>query len=147
MDSFQTTAVVMAVAFLLLFLILVGVMLAYPSNSRANVAFPPVLNACPDFWTVKHLGGSGGGSGGGAGGAVCVLPACNSGNNLGTLCVNGNYDLADPNKHLQQDPGSGKVFIDPNAALSSNPVPFCSLADWAGTFGVNWDGVTNNNQC
>ena len=162
MGSFQTTTLVIAFVILVLTLIWVGVMMSNTTNS--SVPFPPYLHTCPDYWGVMSSKSSSSSSSPDAaaaadagssssnsvtgGGHVCVLPACNSGLNVGSLCKSdGTYDFDDSNKHLQSDPASGNVFINPKDTLSSNPVPFCSLSDWASTYGVNWDGVSNTNQC
>ena len=151
MDSFQITTLSMAFIILVIILIAVGVMMS-SSNKNTSIPFPSYVHTCPDYWEVGGPSSSSssssapGGSGGGH--SVCILPTCNSGLNLGSLCNSaGSYDFADSSKHLQQNPVSGKVFIDPKDTLSSNPVPFCSLFDWASTYGVNWDGVSNTNQC
>ena len=152
MDSFQVTT--LSMAFILLVIILIGFGVMMSSNQHSAVPFPSYVHTCPDYWEVggpssSSSSAAGGGIGGSSGGSsVCILPSCNSGLNLGSLCnTSGTYDFADSSKHLQQDPVSGKVFVDPKDTLSSNPVPFCSLFDWASTYGVNWDGVSNTNQC
>ena len=126
--------------------------MANPTNS--SVPFPPYVHTCPDYWDVggssssTSSSGSDVGGGGGGGDGVCIVPSCSSGLNIGSLCKSdGTYDLGDNNKHLQQNPVTGNMFINPKSTLSSNPVPFCSLFDWSSSYGINWDGVSNTNQC
>jgi|LauGreSuBDMM15SN_2_FD.fasta_scaffold73434_3 hypothetical protein len=53
MDSFYTIVVLVAVVFLIICLIIVGIMMQY---QKGEDAFPPKANTCPDKWTVGATG-------------------------------------------------------------------------------------------
>ena len=50
--SFQKAVLLIAVVFLILFLIIIGVAL---SNSTSTAEWPPIVGSCPDYW-VDLLG-------------------------------------------------------------------------------------------
>lgn len=136
--SFYTTVIYIGFVVLLICLVMIGVMLSYPNNSQ--VPFPPFQNACPDFWQLGKNG-------------TCLVPSCDSGLNLGTLCAADKLHYKADSK-VQMDDSTGAAcgtpsvaYINPAASMSSNSIPSCSLKDWATTYGISWNGASNNNQC
>ena len=63
--SFQKAVLTIAIVFLILFLVLIGMAL---SNSSENESWPPIVGSCPDYWV--DLSGNG--------------EACFNSQNLGT---------------------------------------------------------------
>jgi hypothetical protein len=53
MDTFYTVVVIVAVVFLIVCLIIIGIMMQYQKGSDV---FPPTANICPDKWTVNGSG-------------------------------------------------------------------------------------------
>jgi hypothetical protein len=53
--SFQKTVLVLAIVFLILFLVLIGVSL---SNASSTAEWPPIVGACPDYWVDLSGNGS-----------------------------------------------------------------------------------------
>ena len=53
--SFQKTVLLIAVVFLILFLVLIGVAL---SNSTSTAEWPPIVGSCPDYWVDLSGNGS-----------------------------------------------------------------------------------------
>ena len=53
--SFQKAVLLIAVVFLILFLVLIGVAL---SNSTTTADWPPVVGSCPDYWVDLSGNGS-----------------------------------------------------------------------------------------
>ena len=48
--NFQEITVTIATIVLILILVMIGYLL---SNNRGSKKFPPVISACPDYWTSK----------------------------------------------------------------------------------------------
>jgi hypothetical protein len=53
--SFQKAVLLIAVVFLILFLIIIGVAL---SNSTSTAEWPPIVGSCPDYWVDLSGNGS-----------------------------------------------------------------------------------------
>lgn len=53
--SFQKSVLMIAVVFLILFLVLIGVAL---NNSSSDEVWPPIVGNCPDFWVDLSGNGS-----------------------------------------------------------------------------------------
>ena len=104
------------------------------SGAGNQTPFPPFVNTCPDYWKVGPEG-------------KCYLPAC--GTNTGKLCLSGSAvgenDGKPVGSYVNMD--FTGLYIDTTTNLSTNPNQFCSLADWALLNGINWNGVSNTNQC
>jgi len=53
--SFQKTVLMIAVVFLILFLVLIGVAL---KSAASEATWPPIVGACPDYWVDLSGNGS-----------------------------------------------------------------------------------------
>ena len=85
-SSFQKTVLIIAVIFLILFLVLIGVAL---SNSSSEQEWPPIVGVCPDYWVDLSGNGS----------------ECFNSHNLGTC---NNPTTSDKNTmNFNQDPFTG----------------------------------------
>jgi hypothetical protein len=109
MASFQKMILVIATIILIIALIFIGVSLHY---SRRTIAWPPLVTACPDYWTVDG-----------------------SGNN--TRCTNvknlGSCSIPTGQKHL---------VMNFNTPTFSGKNALCAKYTWANNCGVSWDGIT-----
>jgi hypothetical protein len=55
MASFQVVVLVIAIILLILALTFVGISLKN-SGSGSDTTWPPVISACPDYWTIDYSG-------------------------------------------------------------------------------------------
>lgn len=86
------------------------------TTSSSDVVFPPNIASCPDFY-VKDKDG-----------------VCNATFQLGSDdedCTSKSFDV------------SGDGFSNPGMGPTSG---ICAKKTWAENCGVNWDGITNNNE-
>jgi len=133
MNTFQIVVVTIAIVFLILILTFFGVMLKNKANS--DVAYPPQVNTCPDYWMVD--------------GSQCIIPPTSNMLNTGNLYEPGTNTLtpkAISTTGFHQDVSNNTV---------TNSIDF-GVAGWNGTCGkkswsnqnnIVWDGVSNYNSC
>lgn len=137
--DFYGIVIIIASCFLIVCLIIMGLIM---QRMNANNPFPPVVNPCPDSWEVK--------------GNACVIPMTNS--NIGTIpnqltsFVKNTYGINDyPYSQFGSNvtnPLDGTTTIDFNdSGWNSSSSAICSKKSWASTYGISWDGITNNNGC
>ena len=120
MNFYKTTLTIMIVV-LIICLAVIGTTIAY---SNDNVKFPPITSKCPDYYKLTDTNS-------------CVSqiseigtsPINFKGNSVSCNDVNFNNAANFPNK---DNSGMG-----PESAL-------CEKKKWAKNCGVNWDGVTTN---
>jgi hypothetical protein len=103
--------------------------------------FPPVANPCPDTWKIK--------------GNACVIPAGDT--NVGTIStmkdsfLQNTYGISDNVNGIIQpgtsvlNPLNGTTQIDfNNSGWNKSGSSLCSQKSWAKTYGITWDGISNN---
>ena len=167
MEAFYLIVLSIAVIFLILILIFVGIMMQSQNDGQS---FPPVSKQCPDFWALSSDMSS------------CIVPGTTgtgtvisgpSGTNVGTLSTtitatsNKNvFNLvatgvtgltgaaANPGKspyNVIKDSSSNlySVAINPNDTYwtSKGMTATCSQRMWANQVGIQWDGTSNYNGC
>lgn len=154
MDSFYTTILISASIILILMLTYVGVLLYF---AKSDEVYPPYQNKCPDYWAITSDG-------------KCLLPPAATNRNRGTLGgTSGTAIPAFTTDALANTPGAVQ-YVPVTAATPSTPaIPstpasidfsnagwkskfgksteLCNKKYWAETYGIQWDGVTNTNQC
>jgi len=120
MDYFYSVVIGIAVIFLILSLIAVGIAL---QNQGKNEVFPKHQSPCPDGWAID--------------GSTCTFNTNNDGgyNSSSTGITSG-----DPAENVWRDITSGKFTHKPNATV-------CAKKNWANKKKIQWDGVSNYNQC
>ena len=135
LQRFHYIAIGVAFFILLAALIVIGLMMT--NSGSSSVAFPPLANSCPDFWLTDMSGN-------------CVIPGSTSKNTInvppGSLSTLNTAGI----KYLPSNNTTPiKInFSDPAwETLKPGRSGICSKQDWAGIYGVYWDGVTNYNQC
>lgn len=126
MDSFFKIVIVVAIVLLIITLTIFGIMM---SQSKSGIPFPPVAGKCPDYWPT------------GSGSGVCYIPPSYS-NNIGTI-------YSSNSKFATGTPGINGMstvnFADPGWSKSTTAI--CAQKNWANTYGIQWDGVSNYNYC
>lgn len=127
MDQFHMIVLAVAVIILILILTYIGLKI---KNTRGVISFPPQANSCPDYWQMSDS-------------SACIIPSATTGINLGTLRSN--------TTALSSTPGydSTNNVVDFNSTLwsSRGKTSVCAKRQWANTYGVMWDGVSNYNSC
>ena len=161
MDQFFIYVSIGALVLLILILIVVGVSM---SQLRSLDPFPPIMNACPDYWDVSSNP------------AYCGVPTNNTMKNFGHIVLDsGRVDNSAPqnigmctsnssNFGCKQDGTYLELANSPSGSkpnfqyvkLSDNPnwstlypgkSERCAQRSWAQTMNITWDGVSNYNGC
>lgn len=133
MDLFYIIVLSIAVVLFILILTVVGLMMTSASTSTA--VFPPVVNTCPDYWSV------------GIDASSCAVPLDSTQKNVGSMF--GEKDkllLSSENTFGFKKNNNNIVFSDPGWAKSGTSA-LCAQQTWANKYNVMWDGVTNYNGC
>lgn len=138
--DFYGLVIIIATCFLIVCLIIMGLIM---QKMNEVTPFPPSINPCPDNWTVK--------------GNTCVIP---SNGNVGNIketkdtFLSNTYGITDFQNGEKQsgknitNPLSGTAVIDfNNTDWGKSGSGICSKKKWATTYGITWDGVTNNTGC
>jgi len=147
MDGFYTTILTVASIILILMLTYVGILLYY---AKSDEVFPPYQKPCPDYWDVDSSG-------------KCIYPIANTARNLGELVKETDSTVANYDKKIKanlatQTPGVTQYSSDSDPTVIdfsvdgwktafNKPSPLCNKKAWADYFNIEWDGVTNTNQC
>lgn len=121
MESFYSIVVVVAIVFLILCLVMVGITLQSQQGNKP--VFPKLQNACPDRWTSS--------------GTACVLNSSNAGDpaNKITAVVKGTHS-----EHVWDSSDLANFKPKEGATV-------CDKRKWAISNSIQWDGVSNYNQC
>jgi hypothetical protein len=115
MEGFQKIVLLGAIILLIIALVIIGIALA---NSTDQV-WPPMVPACPDYWTIDGSGNN---------------TTCTNVKNLGT-CPSGS--------------GTSNLVMNFNKAPYVGANGSCAKYKWANSCNVSWDGVNYgvNNPC
>ena len=108
MEGFQKIVLYAAIIILLITLVIIGTTLSYSKNQQ----WPPMVPACPDYWTIDGSGNN----------AKCI--------NVKDL---GTCPKTSGEKHLVMN------FNDPQYVGSQGS---CNKYNWATKCGISWDGIT-----
>jgi len=125
---FKIVVVVIALVILILYLTIIGTQITYANN---NSAFPPIKNQCPDNWIMDSSG-------------YCMIPSSDSG-----LCgkvSKCNFNGTNPNTYGISKSGD-RINFEDTAWVQSGTSSRCTQRSWANSLGIQWDTVTNYNQC
>lgn len=124
MELFHFIVISVAVVILIVLLAYIGIIM---SSNQSSGVYPPISNSCPDKWEVNADGN-------------CKISQ--KGSNLGSYSAS----IAD----ATNTPGliSGTHLINPNdPAWAAGKGTLCTKKDWANSYNIQWDGVTNYNSC
>lgn len=129
--TFYTLVVVIALVILIGVLIFLAMQI---DDSKQEKAFPPVQSDCPDYWNKV--------------GTSCYIPVDGSNHpNTGTIRDGGSL-LLTPTNTPGLNYSSIPLSIDMAATgWSSTSTSICGKKQWANTYGIEWDGVSNYNDC
>lgn len=120
MDYFYSVVIGIAVIFLILSLIAVGIAL---QNQGKNEVFPKHQAPCPDGWAID--------------GSTCTVNTNNGGGYTSSI---NSIPTDDPGINVWESVSTGKFTHKPNATV-------CAKKTWANKKKIQWDGVSNYNQC
>ena len=122
LNSFNS--LVLNVAIVALIIVLIFISVTINSSVRgANVKFPPITGACPDYWSARDM----------SGGSICY-------NNL----VIGKGNLQESVAGLNKTSTLSSNSMCTEFVTASVPTT-CDKFNLATTCQVTWDGITNNN--
>lgn len=124
MEQFYVIVITIAIVLLILALTYIGVFLI--GDDTTQVTFPPHSNQCPDYWEVNGDGS-------------CEIPT--NGINLGTATS----DIKAFNDHKTFP--TDKTGDTKPTSIDFTTGSICDKKQWANTFKIEWDGVTNYNKC
>jgi len=137
MDPFYSYVAIGTLVLLIAILVVIGVMM---SKMKSADVYPPMQNACPDYWDVSGNAG------------YCGFPAV-GGKNRGTIEPAGD----DANKIKPSDQmtklgltgGKWLKLGDSNSwsTVYTGLTDICAKKRWAENNGIVWDGITNYNSC
>jgi hypothetical protein len=168
MEAFHWIVIGVALFFLILILVFVGLMMR--TNMSNNNIFPPVQQTCPDLWVNDSSGncyyvGNNGGSGltgtnstpnKYSGDASFPIYVYNNVHDNGTSgwTNSSNQSTSAPSYVPSTLPsnltGSSNyaVFKTSDTAWSNKgSIPLCQQKKFANNNNIYWDGVSNTNQC
>lgn len=142
MDAFYTTILSIAAIILILVLTYIGILLYF---AKSDEVYPPYQKPCPDYWEVTADG-------------KCVFPVSGTVRNRGTLTVSNTNQMDATQSGPSVTPGvhQSTGANDPTTINFSDAGwktvygkknDLCNKKYWADTFQIEWDGVTNTNQC
>jgi len=124
MELFHFIVISVAVVILIVLLTYIGIIMA---SNQSDMSYPPINNSCPDKWEVDNDGN-------------CKISE--KGSNLGS------YSASIANSTNTPGLITGKNLINPNdPAWAAGKGSICSKKDWANSYNIQWDGVTNYNSC
>jgi hypothetical protein len=129
MEPFYYIVVGIAVVFMILILIFIGLMM---KTQNQNTVYPPVVNTCPDNWSIAQDGSS------------CTIPIDTKPSNMGSLITNANVKTS----LAKYATVSNNTFSTHDPLWSSNGVTaICGQKQWAVNNQISWDGISNYNSC
>jgi hypothetical protein len=145
MDVFYIIVLSVAVCLLILILTYIGIKM---SNKTSNVTpYPPSALTCPDYWdqTTDSSGNS-----------VCIIPPyaapgssvmpANTGSIYGDNGKN-NLSATGPSAVAGYSGASGTINFSNSGWNNSGASATCAQKNWANKYGLQWDGISNYNNC
>jgi len=129
-NLFYIIVTVVALIILIILLVVFGYTM---SKGVKSGVFPPLANACPDFWVNDPSNNN-----------LCIVPNY-VGANVGTFVPSSS--TTDTNLYgLVNENGTYKInFSDPKWGTNSGTSAICAKQNWVGLHGISWDGVGNYN--
>jgi hypothetical protein len=142
MDLFYVIVVGVAIFLLIIMLTYIGMQMG-SSAAASDTGFPPVKQTCPDKWT-SILGSNNQ--------VLCNIPsyAANSMKNAGNLyaadgTISPTIMAATPG--LQTANNSSTIDFNHAAWSAYGLTPDCKQKEWANSYNIVWDGISNYNKC
>jgi hypothetical protein len=127
--SFYSIVVIMAVIILIVALVFIALQI---EDNVDNKSYPPVQTKCPDYWDSY--------------GTNCKIPPFGSEHpNTGSIREGENLIL-DPSNTPGLDFGDDSIDMA-DSGWSSDTTSLCGKKKWANLYNIEWDGVSNYNDC
>jgi hypothetical protein len=123
MDSFYV--IVLSIASLLLIIILTYIGVKMTDKSSNVSVYPPSSQPCPDYWLQSSNAAFPG----------CVIPPATQANTKPFKSTN-TYGM---NNNI--------INFDDPAWATNGKTKLCNQKDWANKYNIQWDGVSNYNNC
>lgn len=143
MDLFYI--IVLSVAVVLLIVLLTYVGLQMKTSSANSSEFPPTKQSCPDKWEATQSSDKK---------VLCVVPKYveNSMKNVGSLfdsngVVSEAIVAATPGYAVSSDLEMTTIDFNHRGWSSFGMNSDCKKKDWANTYNIVWDGISNYNRC
>jgi len=136
LQRFHWIAIMVMIILLLAMLIFIGLMMS--GNIGTYSVYPPIPNACPDYWMAGSVPGT------------CIIP---------TLASQKNSMSIEKVKALNSATTYGMIYDGSDSSVptsinfsdagwgSSGKSAICSKRSWCNANGILWDGVSNYNNC
>ena len=121
MNFYKTTFTIMIVV-LIICLAIIGTTIAYSNDS---VKFPPITSKCPDYYKLTDSG--------------CVSQITGV-ETKSTITFNGSHGTSCTNINFKD----GTIFSNKDNGGMGPESALCEKKKWAKACGVNWDGITSN---
>jgi hypothetical protein len=144
MEMFYKIVIIVAVILLILILTYIGILLAEKKLTGENlVGFPPVKSSCPDNWEAKVDANNK---------VFCVVPSSQK-KNVGTILDESIVDNTKMNYEMTSGydsttfSGSNVINFDDSLWAGSGKSADCAKKDWANTYDILWDGISNYTNC
>ena len=139
MDYFYIIVLSIAIVLLILILTYVGIVMTYYKSNSAKV-YPPVANKCPDYWNISSDGSG------------CIIPYESTSKNYSLKLLNDVSSGIVPNNAFLVKWSStdmSMILLDDPSMSSYNgaTIQNCGKKNWANYYGIEWDGVSNYNNC
>ena len=132
MDSFYLIVLGIAIVFMILILIFIGLMM---KTQNQSTVYPPIVNTCPDGWAIALDGSS------------CTIPDPNVPTDSKNV---GKYQTqTDISNTLIGYATVTSYIFSPSDPLwtSGGRTTICEQKNWAINNQIAWDGVSNYNSC
>ena len=144
MELFYKIVIIVAIVLLILILTYVGILLGEKKLTCENlVGFPPVKSSCPDNWESKVDDDDN---------VFCVVPTENK-KNVGTILDASAIDATKKNIETTTGyntttfQGTDVVNFSDSLWSGTGKSADCAKKDWANTYDVLWDGISNYTKC
>lgn len=129
-STFYTMVVVIALIVLIVALVFLALQI---QDNNDQKPFPPVQTTCPDYWDTINSN-------------TCGIPPYGQNHpNEGSIYT-GSEIVLDENNTPGINMSDGIIRMDDERWVTDN-TSICSKKNWARAFGIEWDGVTNYNNC
>lgn len=138
-DYFYVIVLSVAIVLLIVILTYVGIVMTYYKSNSAKV-YPPVANTCPDYWKVSSDGSG------------CIIPIDAYSKNYSLKLMDDIHNGVVPNNAFSviwSETDMSMIRLDDtklgtyNGATNKN----CGHKNWANYYNIEWDGVSNYNNC
>ena len=130
MEAFYLIVLGVATVILILILTFIGILMQ--SQNKGQV-WPPVVNTCPDNWTVDGSGN-------------CTIPSSISEPGYSNMGSTPSFISASLEKYKLE--GSTSKLDPKHSAWAANGASTeCAQKAWTQKYGILWDGISNYNGC